>query len=238
MADRAERHVVEQPDHAGPLEERAEQDEKEDVGRRHIGRHAIDALGAQIELVNHLAEIEAAMHEESRQLAAEQRIGDEDDAHQRQRPAHDPPRALEHQQDDERADHEIDGAGRAGAQDEVALEHPVIEAEREAEAGQQPVVPGDAPAHAASLPAEQQEGQQQQEADMHRAQHDRGDRAERRGEDLEEREGERDQEDRARREALELGRASVERLGIDDRARRRLRTGPLRGVHAFDLARV
>ena len=33
-ADEAERDVVEQPDHAGVLEEGTEQDEEEDVGRR------------------------------------------------------------------------------------------------------------------------------------------------------------------------------------------------------------
>jgi hypothetical protein len=45
-AEQAERYIGEQLDHPGALQERAEQDEQKDVGRRDINRHAVKTFGA------------------------------------------------------------------------------------------------------------------------------------------------------------------------------------------------
>src|SRR3546814_1367327 len=74
------------------------------------------------DLVDHLGVVEAAMHQEARQVTAENRIGNEQRAEQRQFPAHDAPRRLEHQQGDDGADHEVGGAGVTGALDQVRSE--------------------------------------------------------------------------------------------------------------------
>src|SRR3546814_9530635 len=71
-------------DHAGALEQRTEQDEQEYEGGRHEGRCAVDSFGSEIEDVDDLFEIETAMDQKARQLAAEQRVGDENHADQRQ----------------------------------------------------------------------------------------------------------------------------------------------------------
>ena len=80
VADEAERDVVEQVDHPGVLEEAAEQDEQEDVGRRDERRDAVDALGAEEELADDLVEAVAAMRDRRRQVLAEQAVREEDRA--------------------------------------------------------------------------------------------------------------------------------------------------------------
>ncbi len=67
------------------------------------------------------------------QVLAKQRIKEEAKTDERQRQPHDPPRRLEQQRQGQRADDEIRGRGIPCAQDQVALEVPVIEGEREGE---------------------------------------------------------------------------------------------------------
>ena len=62
-ADEPERHVVEERDHPGALEEGGEDDEDEDVGRRDVDRRAVDALGAEGEVLDDLREVVAAVDE-------------------------------------------------------------------------------------------------------------------------------------------------------------------------------
>jgi hypothetical protein len=141
MADGAERDVIEQLDHAGTLEQRAEQDEQEDEGRRNEGRRAVDAFGAEIQHVDDLLQVKATMHHEIRQAAAEQRVRNEDRADQRQFPAHDAARAFHHQQNDDDADHEVGQDRIAGSLDQVAFKDPVIEGQHEAGHAKRPVIP-------------------------------------------------------------------------------------------------
>ena len=70
-AEQPHRHVVEELDHAGALQEGAEQDEQEDVGRRDTGRRAVDALGAERHMLDDLLERIAAVVERSRQQCPE-----------------------------------------------------------------------------------------------------------------------------------------------------------------------
>src|SRR3546814_7925555 len=93
------------------------------------------------DLVDHLGVVEAAMHQEARQVTAENRIGNEQRAEQRQFPAHDAPRRLEHQQGDDGADHEVGGAGVTGALDQVAFIDPVVEGQAKSNDGEGNVVP-------------------------------------------------------------------------------------------------
>ena len=61
VADRAQCEIGEELDHAGLLEKGPEQDEQEDVRRRDVDRNAVDALGTEGHLVDHLVEAEAAV---------------------------------------------------------------------------------------------------------------------------------------------------------------------------------
>ena len=221
VADETEGDVVEQPDHAGALEKRAKQDEQEDVGGRDERRHAINALGAEIELVDHLFESETTMREEVRQPAAEQGIGNEHGAHQRQRPAHDAPRRLGDEDHHHGPDHDVGGVRLARPLDEIGLEDPVVQAEREGRGGQHPVVPGHGPPHVAGAEAEKQEAQEQQKADVNGAQDDRRQRTERGGDDLEEAEDDRAEEDDSPRHSRQVGHPHRRIFRIDDPARRR-----------------
>ena len=77
-AERRHRDLVEEADDARLLHEGAEQDEQEDVGRRHQRRRAVDALGAEHHMLDHLRHVIAAMIERRRQVIAEQAVGQED----------------------------------------------------------------------------------------------------------------------------------------------------------------
>ena len=133
-AEQAERDVGEQLDHAGAFEERAEQDEQEDVGRRDVDRHAVKAFGAEGQMGDDLVEIIAAMVERRRQILAEEPVQQAGAAHQRQRQAHQPPRALEDQDRQQRADHEIEARRIAVARDQVGVEDPLVEPAQESDA--------------------------------------------------------------------------------------------------------
>ena len=169
-AEQAERDVGEQLDHAGALEERAEQDEQEDVGRRDVDRHAVEAFGAERQMGDDLIEIIAAMVERRRQILAEEPVEQTGAAHQRQRRAHQSARALEDQDGEQGADHEIDVGRVAVARDQVGVENPLVEAAEESGRA-------DDPAQCAADLAlggeirDQPETEQQQEADMDAAHH-------------------------------------------------------------------
>jgi hypothetical protein len=169
-AEQAERDVGEQLDHPGALEERAEQDEQEDVGRRHIDRHAVKTLGAVGKMGDDLVEVVAAMIERRRQILAEEPVQDAGAAHQRQRQPHQPPCAFEDQHRQQGADREIEPGRIAVARDQVGIEDPLIQPAQKAEAADQPaggatqIVPG-------SEVSDQAEGHQDQKADMNAAHH-------------------------------------------------------------------
>ena len=169
-AEQAERDVGEELDHAGALQERAEQDEQEDVGRRHVDRHAVKAFGAEREMRDDLVEIIAAMIERLWQILAQKPIQQAGAAHQRQRSAHQPPRALEDQDREQRADHEIGPRRIAVARDQIRVEDPLVEPAQEASAADQPAERAAEVAFGGEI-ADQSEGQQQQEADMDAAHH-------------------------------------------------------------------
>ncbi len=139
VADRAHRDIGEQSNHAGALKEGAEQDEQEDVGRGDVDRNAVDAFGAEEHLIDDLAEIVAAGIERARQILAEQAIGQKDRADDRQQRSHHAAAGLEHQHDDDDADHDVGPVRIAGAQDQVVVENPVIEAEHEAANADRPI---------------------------------------------------------------------------------------------------
>ena len=120
-AEGAHGDVGEQPDHAGPLQERAEQDEQEDVGGGDGGGDGVDALGAEGHVLDHLLDRIAAMVEGRGQILAEQAIGEEEPGDDRQRRSHGAPDQDEqhHQRGD--ADDEIGARQLTGAIDEVEI---------------------------------------------------------------------------------------------------------------------
>ena len=167
MAEHAHGEVGEKLDHPGLLEEGAEQDEEENIGRRDIGRRAVEAFGAERQLVDDLIEAIAAMGEVARQVFAEQAVGEEDRADGRQCDTHHPAPGLEHQHDQDDADDHV-GAGQVTrALNQVALEIPLIESRRHAGQAEQPGqrLPGAAIAFRRVA----EKHHQQQEADVARA---------------------------------------------------------------------
>jgi hypothetical protein len=222
VAEQAECEVGEQLDHPGLFEERAEQDEQEDVRRRHICRRAVDALGAECQLTDDLVDAVAAVRERARQVLAEQPVQQERSADDRQSDSHHAARRLEHENDRDDPDQHVPVGQVAGTLYEVRFEDPVIEAEDEADTAEDPAEP------AAPGGRHQQEGHQQQEADVHRTHDAARDRAERRGDDLEGREGHRDREHggcEAGRAVLQVGLGVGYRLGHHGLAKKMAQPG-------------
>ncbi len=182
MAEQAHGEVGEQLDHPRLLEERAEQDEQEDVGRRNVGRRAVQAFGAERQLVDDLVQVIATVGEITGQVFAEQAVGEEQPADDRQGDAHHPASGLEDQHDQRQADHHVGGGHVAGALDQVRLEIPLVEKGRETGQAKQPGHWLERLAVAAGRIAE--EHQQQQEADVTGAQHLAGHRVKGGGDDL------------------------------------------------------
>ena len=169
-AEQAERDVGEELDHAGALQERAEQDEQEDVGRRDVDRHAVKAFGAERQMRDDLVEIIAAMVERRRQILAEEPVDETGAAHQRQRRTHQPPRALEDQDREQRADREIEPGRIAVTRDQIRIEDPLIEPAQEARAADQPAERAAEIALGGEV-GDQAEGEENEEADMDAAHH-------------------------------------------------------------------
>ncbi len=169
-AEQAERDVGEQLDHAGALQERAEQDEQEDVGRRDVDRHAVEAFGAERQMRDDLVEIIAAMVERRRQVLAEEPVDETRAAHQRQRRAHETPCAFENQHREQRADHEIKPGRIAVARDQVRVKDPLIEAAEETGSADRPAERAAEIALCGEV-GDQAEGEQNEEPDMDAAHH-------------------------------------------------------------------
>ena len=208
-ADEAERDVGKQLDHAGPLQERAEQDEQEDVGGRDVGRDAVDALGAEGHVIDDLAERVVADDEGRRQEAAEQAIGQEQAGDDRQGRPHDPPGGDEEHGQRGDADDRVGQRRHAGAEDQRLVFPPLIDGNAHAGEAEQPEQRPQ-PGILALDGGDQRQAEQAQEADMD-GPHDLARQVpqmRRRGE-LEDREGEGDPEQdppfRAEREARGQG---------------------------------
>ncbi len=170
----------------------AEQDEQEDVGRRDQRRDAVDALGAEVELADDLVEAEAAMRD--RRAAGTDRTG-----RRRGTRAHTigsarpSTRRAASNSSTTTIVPTTRSSGRrlARALDQVGLEHPVIERQRESE--QPRAARRTRRCGGGRLAAERidQEGEQQQEADVQRARDQARQRAEGRDHKLVGRERER-----------------------------------------------
>ena len=204
MSDEPERDAVEQVDHPGVLEEAAEQDEQEDVGRRHQHRDAEDALGAEEQLADDLIDAVPAVRDHAGQVLPEESVREEGRADDRQREAEHPARGLEHHHDEDRAHDQIGRAGIARALDQVRLEHQVIQRQRERRRRERRVVPGDALAVRPAGHRVDQEREREQEAHMDRAGGQARQRRIRRDDELVGRERQRDRGDDARGPAREL----------------------------------
>ena len=120
--EQAHGEIGEQADHAGLLEEGAEQDEQIDVGCRHVGRRAVKTFGTERQLVDDLVKAVAAVGQVARQVFAEQAIGKKQRADDRQGDAHHPSRRLEDQDDQHHADDHVGLGQLSGALDQVGLE--------------------------------------------------------------------------------------------------------------------
>ncbi len=103
----------------------------------------------------------------TRQVLAEHAVKQEQSAYDRQRHTQDAPCRFKHEQHDSSANEEI-GQGRiACSLREIGLEDPLVEGQAKAAKRNDPVVPGDAGLRFRALYRwVEQEGEQQQEADV------------------------------------------------------------------------
>ena len=92
----------------------------------------------KLSVLDDLVEAVAAVSQRAGQVLAKQRVGQEDAADERQAPAHDAPRRLEHQHDQDHADHPVGLGQVAGALRQVGLEHPLVQAGEKAGDAQHP----------------------------------------------------------------------------------------------------
>ena len=181
VAKQAQGKVGEQGDHPGLLQKGAKQDEQKDVRRRHIGRRAVDALGAKPELADDLVEPVAPVRQPARQVLAKQPIEQEGGAHQRQRNAHDAARSIEDEGNHQHADGHVGAGQLAGALHQLSLEHPVVQAGGKGHGADAPAQPLLARGRVEHI------GHQQQKTHVHRPHHGARQWAERGGNDLENR---------------------------------------------------
>ena len=225
-AHEAQRHIVEELDHARALQKGAEQDEEIDIGRRNACGRRVDALGAEAQLLDDLLEIEGAMIEGARQHMAPGRIGDEAQTDQRQGRPHQTPRNGEEDHQRRHADEKIRMGEIARAVHQIEIEDPVVDADAKARQAKGP--DGGLPQPVGrTVIGHQRAGHENQKAHMHGPQDLRGDGRENRRVDLEDREGHRDPEQQAPREALAPAAGQVmldvEFAGRDDGVRAVLR---------------
>ncbi|CAH0271156.1 hypothetical protein SRABI70_03490 [Pseudomonas sp. Bi70] len=192
VAEHAHGEIGEQPDHSRLLQERAKQDEQEDIGTRHIGRCAVEPFGTERQLVDDLVEVVATVRQVARQVLAKQAIGQEATADERQGQAHDPARRLEHQHQQGHPDHHVRGGEVTRTLDQVCLEVPLVKRRAQPRQAQHPGQRHPRPALATYREA--QVHHQQHEADMPGAQHLAGERMEGGPDDLVDRKQDRDVE--------------------------------------------
>lgn len=196
VTEQAHGEIGEQADHAGLLEEGAEQDEQIDVGGRYVGRRAVETFGTERQLVDDLVEAVAAVGQVARQVFAEQAIGKKQRADDRQGDAHHPSRRLEDQDDQHHADDHVGLGQLSGALDQVALENPLVDRRAQAGHAQQPGqrLPGATYAEGGIADVHHQ----QQQSDVHCPQDLGGNQGKGRGDDLEHGKGQGHGEQRAR----------------------------------------
>ena len=91
--------VEEQLAEADARGEHTEQDEMENISRHHADRHAINALAREVHVVDELRPAGARMLEQARKDRPGERVGDEDQGDDRQRPTHAAASGFKHQDD-------------------------------------------------------------------------------------------------------------------------------------------
>ena len=99
--------IEEQLAEADAGREDAEQHEVENVGRNDAERDAVDALGGKIEVIDHLGEARARMHQDAGHEAPEDRVEDEQGRDDRQRPPDGAAGRLEEDQDQHGAERHV-----------------------------------------------------------------------------------------------------------------------------------
>ena len=104
------------------LRQDAEEHEVEDVGGDDAHRDPVDTLGADVDVVDHANDRIAAVREDARHVAAEQRVEQARHPDQRQERSHRPARGLHHHDDREHAHHVVLRDRRADALDEHVVE--------------------------------------------------------------------------------------------------------------------
>ncbi len=127
-------------------------------------------------MLDDLIEPVAAMDERGRQVLAEKAVGEENAGDQRQRPSHEPAACLEDEDDQRRADNEIGRGEKAGAADDVDIEHPIVDAGEKTGDAERPEE-GLGNAGFGDEVANEGKAQQQEEAHMHGAHDLAGQRA-------------------------------------------------------------
>ncbi|MCX7147303.1 MAG: hypothetical protein NT042_14170 [Sulfuritalea sp.] len=153
----------------GILQECAVDGEQDDQRRRDVDRRAEDAFERHEHVPDQALQVVAAVRPWCWQMRAEQGIGDEAEHDGRHHPARCTPRGFEHQHDQRHAQYQVPAIGCGGAVGEVVAAGEQVGDDADAEQRRRPVPPAGAVAKALRH-GKQQEGQEEHEADMDRAQ--------------------------------------------------------------------
>ena len=142
-AHQSQRNVGEEIGAAGGEQEIAEEHEGDDDRRRHQHRQAEHAAGIPDQIERKLLQADRQALQRTRHVLAERRVGEEHQHHDGERPADRAAQGFDHHRNGDEADDQPVERAQRHVLRQHRKTHRDIEAEREAESRQQPVVPGD-----------------------------------------------------------------------------------------------
>ena len=135
-------NIVEELAHAALVHHFTEDDEQHDVRGRDLDGRAVDAVDIGREVGDDAVPVVAAVHEDTRQIPAEEAVSQKDDGQDAQRGAAQAAGAFEHEQNEDRAHDDVDRLTLEARGDEHRVADKDIDGHDRGEREEDPVVPG------------------------------------------------------------------------------------------------
>ena len=157
--------VVEELAHAALVHHFAEDDKQDDIGGGHLDGGAVDAVDIGGEIGDDAVPVIAPVHEETGHIPAEYGIDQEDDGQDAQGRTAESAGALQHQQDQDRTEDNVNGLALEAGGDEYGIADEYIDGHDRRQSEADPVVPYD------FFPAGLFKGGVEQEADHQHQSH-------------------------------------------------------------------
>ena len=136
-----QRDVVEELAHPRFLQNGAEEDEQEDVGRGHTDGCGEDALGGLVHEGDDPVEVIAAVPEEAGHRPSVVVVDDEEDGQDRQHEAGDSPGRFEDEDEAEDGEDDVDGLESAAADGQAIEDHGEVDGDSDGAGDAQPIEP-------------------------------------------------------------------------------------------------